>query len=261
MIDRKQFQKPKEKDFFFVWHFQRKISGIVALILNNTFITPNHVTLLSIIVGLYSFYYFFIGGAFNDLIGILLFQLSFLLDCIDGDLSRLRTHKGVRYSGAYFDYLRSILLEPLLPIFLTIGLVMHGYPTFIVVPIIVVSIWKWTPQFSREHIVIRQLEHDKELVYNSQLFVDMQKGYGNTSFLITKLISKVVIIFWGLPIGFMNTITVLAFLGIYFLSPTQYNEIKFIYLALLTIFYFLHFIKSAVNEYKLLNEIKKTGER
>jgi len=66
MIDRKLFQKPKEKDFFFVRHFQRKIPGIVALILNNTFITPNHITLLSILFGLYSFYYFLIGGAVND---------------------------------------------------------------------------------------------------------------------------------------------------------------------------------------------------
>ena len=66
MIDRKLLQKPKEKDFFFVRHFQRKISHIVLLILNNTFITPNHITLLSILVGVYSIYYFFIGGAVND---------------------------------------------------------------------------------------------------------------------------------------------------------------------------------------------------
>ncbi len=257
MIDRKQFQKHKEKDFFFVRHFQRKISGIVALILNNTFITPNHITFLSIIVGLCSFYYFFIGGAFNDLIGILLFQLSFLLDCIDGDLSRLRTNKGTKYSGAYFDYLRSLLLEPLLPIFLTIGLVMHGYSTFIVVPIIVVSIWKWTPQFSREHIVIRQLERNQELVKKSRLFMDMPKGFGKEKMSLAGLISKIVIIFWGLPIGLMNTITVIAFLGVYFLSLDQYNEIKFIYLVLLAIIYFIHFVKSAVNEYKLLNELWK----
>ena len=66
MIDRKLFQKPKEKDFFFVRHFQRKISRIVLLISNNTFINPNYITLLSILVGLDSFYYFFIRGAVND---------------------------------------------------------------------------------------------------------------------------------------------------------------------------------------------------
>ena len=94
--------------------------------LKKTFITPIHVTLASIIVGLYSFYYFLKGDAYHDLIGILLFQLSFLLDCIDGDLARLRSENRVKLSGMYFDYLRSLLLEPVLPIFLTIGLVING---------------------------------------------------------------------------------------------------------------------------------------
>ena len=65
MIDKKLLQRPKEKDFFFVRYFQRKIFRIVLLILNNTFINPNHITLLSTLVGLYSIYYFFIGGVVN----------------------------------------------------------------------------------------------------------------------------------------------------------------------------------------------------
>ena len=241
MIRLKQFQKSKEQDFFFAWHFQRKISGLTALVLKKTFITPNQITMLSILVGLYSFYLFFQGGAENDLIGILLYQLSFLLDCVDGDLARLRGNNKVKLSGMYFDYLRALLLEPLLPIFLAIGLVMYGYSELLVLLLVVVSFWRWTPQFSREHIVIRQLSHNQNLVQNPQLFEDMPKGIGKRKISLAGLMSKIVIIFWGLPIGLMNTITVLAFVGVYFLSDVQYNGIKSAYLILLSIFYLIHF--------------------
>ena len=257
MINIKQFQKPKENDFFFAHHFQRKISGVFALLLKRTFITPNHITLASIIVGLYSFYYFLKGDAYHDLIGILLFQLSFLLDCIDGDLARLRSENRVKLSGMYFDYLRSLLLEPVLPIVLTIGLVINGYSELILIGMIIATIWRWAPQFAREHIVIRQLERNKDLVNNSQFFVDMPKGFSNKNTSFARLISKIVIIFWGLPIGLMNTITILAVTGVYLLNQEQYNEVKFIYLLLLATFYFLHFMKSTVDEYKLLDEFWK----
>lgn len=257
MTDIKQFQKSKESDFLFAWHVQRKISGLTALVLKNTFITPNHITVISILVGLYSFYYFLMGDARNDLIGILFFQLSFLLDCVDGDLARLRGNNKVKLSGMYFDYLRALLLEPLLPVFLSIGLVMNGYSELLVITIVVVSIWRWAPQFAREHIVIRQLEHNQELVKNSQLFMDIPKGFGKEKKSILGLMSKIVILFWGLPIGLMNTITVLAFLGVYFLTEVQYQEIKYVYLILLGILYFLHFLKASMSEYKLLKEFWK----
>jgi phosphatidylglycerophosphate synthase len=257
MIRLKQFKKSKEQDFFFAWHFQRKISGLTALVLKKTFITPNQITMLSILVGLYSFYLFFQGGAENDLIGILLYQLSFLLDCVDGDLARLRGNNKVKLSGMYFDYLRALLLEPLLPIFLAIGLVMYGYSELLVLLLVVVSFWRWTPQFSREHIVIRQLSHNQNLVQNPQLFEDMPKGIGKRKISLAGLMSKIVIIFWGLPIGLMNTITVLAFVGVYFLSDVQYNGIKSAYLILLSIFYLIHFLKASMNEYKLLDEFWK----
>ncbi len=252
-MDKKQFQKPKEQDFFFTWHFQRKISGLAAVGLQNTFITPNQITMLSILIGLYSFYYFFQGGAINDLIGILLYQFSFLLDCVDGDLARLRGNNKVKLSGMYFDYLRALLLEPLLPVFLAIGLVMNGYSEMLVLSLVVISIWRWAPQFAREHIVVRQLSRNKGLMKNSQLFEDMPKEIGKGNKSLAGLMSKFVVIFWGLPIGLMNTITVLAFVGVYFISAVQYDEIKYTYLVLLAVFYLLHFLKASMSEYKQLN--------
>ncbi len=254
MTDIKRFQKPKDKDFLFAWHFQRKISGLAAVGLQNTFITPNQITMLSILVGLVSFYYFFQGAAKNDLIGILLYQLSFLLDCVDGDLARLRGNNKVKLSGMYFDYLRALLLEPLLPIFLAIGLVINGYSELLVLMLVVVCYWRWAPQFAREHIVVRQLSRNKGLVENTQLFQDMKKGIGKGKMSIAVIISKIIIMFWGLPIGLMNTITVLAFIGVYFISAVQYDEIKFTYLVLLAVFYLLHFLKASMSEYKQLNK-------
>ena len=55
----------------------------------------------------------------------------------------------------------------------------------------------------------------------------------------------------------VTVIAILAVTGVYFLNQEQYNEVKSIYLLLLATFYFLHFMKSTVDEYKLLDEFWK----
>lgn len=257
-INRQIFQKPKDQDFTFAWYVQRKISGFAAVLLQNTFITPNHITFLSIIVGLCSFYFFYHGGAVNDLKGILLYQLSFLLDCLDGDLARLRGNNKVKLGGMYIDYIRALLLEPLLPVFLAVGLLMNGCSEYIVIFLGVASFWRWIPKFAKEHIVIRQLPRNRELLETPQFFEDMSKGIDEIRSTLLGYFSKTVLIFWGLPIGLMNTITILAFTGVFLISHGLYHNIKFIYLILLTVFYYLHFFNAALKKYKLLNNFWKS---
>jgi phosphatidylglycerophosphate synthase len=59
-------------------------------ILKNTFVTPNQVTYLSVLVGFASGYSFSQGTWFASAIGGLLLELTLVLDCVDGQLARAK---------------------------------------------------------------------------------------------------------------------------------------------------------------------------
>ncbi|MER7717939.1 CDP-alcohol phosphatidyltransferase family protein [Streptomyces flaveolus] len=66
------------------------------------FITPNRVTWAALFVGLASAGFFLRGDRQSLLIGALLYHLSFILDCIDGKLARLKGNGSV--FGGWLDY-------------------------------------------------------------------------------------------------------------------------------------------------------------
>ncbi|ROQ70442.1 phosphatidylglycerophosphate synthase [Streptomyces sp. 840.1] len=66
------------------------------------FITPNRVTWSALFVGLGSAYYFLKGDTWSLVIGAALYHLSFILDCIDGKLARLKGNGTV--FGGWLDY-------------------------------------------------------------------------------------------------------------------------------------------------------------
>ena len=72
---------------------------LVALFSNFKFLTPNRVTLLALIAGLVSAFFFstgsFTAGAFS-------YYIFFLFDCIDGKLARLT--KNFSPLGAFYDF-------------------------------------------------------------------------------------------------------------------------------------------------------------
>jgi phosphatidylglycerophosphate synthase len=59
-------------------------------VLKNTFITPNQVTYLSVVVGFASGYSFSQGTGVASAIGGLLLELTLVLDCVDGQLARAK---------------------------------------------------------------------------------------------------------------------------------------------------------------------------
>lgn len=252
------FQKSKENDFFFAWLFTRRLSGPIAIWLRKSPITPNQITFASILVGLLSFSFLFKGDPLNDFIGILLYQFCFLLDCIDGDLARLRNPK-VKYSGIFFDYFRASILEPFLPIFFAVGLFNHGYPISFVIVIMLVSIWRWMPQYSREHIVIRTLDRDPEFIIKlriSNLLKDSPKKFNPSPLKkLLNILIKFSIIIWGLPIGMMNFMTVLAFCGLTFIPINYYLKVKYLYILIVGFLYFLLFLKSSFYEFNQLRKL------
>jgi phosphatidylglycerophosphate synthase len=66
------------------------------------FITPNRVTWAALFIGLASAGFFLQGDTRSLLIGALLYHLSFILDCIDGKLARLKGNGTV--FGGWLDY-------------------------------------------------------------------------------------------------------------------------------------------------------------
>ncbi|MFF9208145.1 MULTISPECIES: CDP-alcohol phosphatidyltransferase family protein [unclassified Streptomyces] len=66
------------------------------------FITPNRVTWAALFIGLASAGFFLKGDTQSLLIGALLYHLSFILDCIDGKLARLKGNGTV--FGGWLDY-------------------------------------------------------------------------------------------------------------------------------------------------------------
>jgi phosphatidylglycerophosphate synthase len=64
-------------------------------------LSPNRVTLLSLIVALVSSYLIIIGGQFYFLIAAALINVSHVLDCMDGQMARYR-ESSTRY-GSFFD--------------------------------------------------------------------------------------------------------------------------------------------------------------
>ena len=65
----------------------RLLGFFIALLLRKTSVTPNNVTILSMILGLFSGYFLYIR---DYITGAILIFLANLLDCVDGQLARLK---------------------------------------------------------------------------------------------------------------------------------------------------------------------------
>lgn len=83
------------------------VHRMVWLCANYTSFTPNQITIISFIFGLLSAYSFLQGTWIYLTIGALLFEFSYILDCIDGRIARL---KGLTSRiGGYLDVMTDII--------------------------------------------------------------------------------------------------------------------------------------------------------
>ncbi|MDR1331708.1 MAG: CDP-alcohol phosphatidyltransferase family protein [Tannerella sp.] len=71
-------------------YFYRPIGFQIARALRNTGITPNMITVLSIFVGVGTGILFYFDSLILSLIGILLLVFANVLDCVDGQLARMK---------------------------------------------------------------------------------------------------------------------------------------------------------------------------
>lgn len=77
-------------DGFVDRYFNRPVGRIlVSKPLAYTPITPNQISIASILIGLLGAYCFSLGTPSQVILGALLFQLSAMIDCVDGDIARI----------------------------------------------------------------------------------------------------------------------------------------------------------------------------
>ena len=96
---------------------------IVKLFLHSS-ITPNQITLLSLVVGIISSIMFAVAIPVYFLIGALLLELYYVIDAVDGQLARYKKLSSM--TGGYFDYVSNYIVHPCVFFCIGLGLVRHS---------------------------------------------------------------------------------------------------------------------------------------
>ncbi|GBL22805.1 bifunctional IPC transferase and DIPP synthase [Clavibacter sp.] len=109
----------RANDGFYSVFFLRKFSKLLTWFAVKVRATPNQVTLISFVIGLYSAFCFTKGTFSETLLGALLLQLSIIVDCVDGELARYTR----RFSqlGAWLDAVTDRVKEYMVFLGLAIG--------------------------------------------------------------------------------------------------------------------------------------------
>ncbi len=88
----------KDTEGFMSKHFERRISLSVTRLLANTFVTPNQMTVLSLVPGIVGAFLFLSPVRAHHVLGAFLFWLHSVLDGCDGEIARLK-YKESRFGG------------------------------------------------------------------------------------------------------------------------------------------------------------------
>ena len=99
----KSLRKPlgRDSDGLIAYFINRPISLQISKRIANSFITPNMVTAFGLIMGLAAAALMFLGIPLLMVVAVLLWQLSSIIDGIDGELARMRMSPS--HKGEWFD--------------------------------------------------------------------------------------------------------------------------------------------------------------
>ncbi len=106
----------------------RKIATYLTWIFLHTNITANQVTFLTIFIGFLAGIMFIFGSYEYSILGALLFQLTYFVDCCDGDIARIKNT--CHSKGHYYGRLSHILIDSF--VFLGIGIGVFRYSNNII---------------------------------------------------------------------------------------------------------------------------------
>ncbi len=82
---------------------------LTYLLANYTRLTPNQISFCALILGLASAYFFLKGDYMHLVLGAIVMELSFVFDCVDGKIARLKK-AGTKF-GAYWDFIQDRLVQ------------------------------------------------------------------------------------------------------------------------------------------------------
>ena len=111
-------------DGLFDRYVNRKLSGVLTRLFLRMGVSPNTITLLSMLIGLAAAGCMATGLYEWGIIGALLFQLSVIMDCCDGEVARL-TFSESRF-GKEFDFLADNVVHIAIFVGIASGAYLHG---------------------------------------------------------------------------------------------------------------------------------------
>lgn len=117
---REKTKKPNVKEYFLSEHLHRKISTIITYFLLRTSISPNLVTSINFIISSLASILFLFPLTTTWFLGILLYQISHIVDGVDGEIARFKHQESKK--GALLDDIRHNFANSFLLLCLGIGL-------------------------------------------------------------------------------------------------------------------------------------------
>jgi phosphatidylglycerophosphate synthase len=147
----------------------RPLAQEIVLLLWNTKITPNQLTLIRSILSIIYLYLFFIGTNLGFIIGIFLFELAEIIDHADGMLARMKNQTSKL--GQYYEYITDELFAAehgLLGLVIAYGVYQHtSNIVFLYLAVLIIFFYYFT-QYIKITINPNQIttkmefNHDKE---------------------------------------------------------------------------------------------------
>jgi len=110
----------------YVTHF---FSIRIVRFLYNKSITPNQITVLSIILSFVSAFSFSLGSNISCFVGAILLELFYIFDAVDGQLARAKDLSS--HGGKYLDVFCNFLVPPVVLFGVGIGALKTGYTSFV----------------------------------------------------------------------------------------------------------------------------------
>ncbi|GAB3486251.1 CDP-alcohol phosphatidyltransferase family protein [Nocardiopsis coralliicola] len=150
--------KPKDS-WWTVWLVDPVASRLVTFVANRTSITPNQLTLAALVLGALAAACFAWGEWYALVTGVVLFHLSFVLDCMDGKIARLKGNGSI--FGSWLDYVFDRLRVLVCAIALMGGQYAHtGEPIFLwfLPAIVFTDMFRYlnSPQMAKVRVAMRR---------------------------------------------------------------------------------------------------------
>ncbi len=151
----------------------RPLAQELVLLIWNTNITPNQLTLIRSIISIVSLYFFTVGESYFFILGIVMFQVSEVIDHADGMLARMKSMTS--NLGQYYEYVTDELFSTehgALGFSIGIGSYIYsGDAIFLLLPVVLIFVYYYT-QYIRLKVniedqdIVMEINHDKDSMLN-----------------------------------------------------------------------------------------------